>query len=315
MRHFVLVVLCLACHHAGAATHSVKPREVVHAYPPTGPVEVAGTVQSSKTLRTMQRYAVPAFTDVLATHIAVTLQGASDAPFTVTRRPRQSGREAAVLVSSAAPDGRTLLLAGDAPMASTSAPPLFDNTRLRLLAYVASMPYVLIASPESSHSNLGELIGKASRSPHKIFLGSVGEQSAGHFVLQRVRSRHGLQLEAVAYNGGHAALQAVVTRQVSVALVPLPSVLPYLGGGRIKAWAIAQSRRHPSIPRVQTTAQAGVEDFEAESAFGIYTQSNTPQSVVDELNAMLSRSPESESARQVFAEFGLRLEHRIAPSH
>jgi tripartite-type tricarboxylate transporter receptor subunit TctC len=229
----------------------------------------------------------------------------------VTRRPRQGGRDAAFLVSSATPDARTLLLANDVLSASNIAPPALDKMGLRLLAHIANMPYVLIASTASPHNNLSELIGKAPRSPQRIFVGSVGEQSVAHFAIQRVRAHHGLPLEAVAYNGGHAALQALVTHQVSVALVPLPSALPYLGGGRIKAWAIAESRRHPSIPYVQTTAQAGVKNFEASSAFGVYTPAKTPQSVIDELNAMLARSPEFESARQVFADFGLRLEHRV----
>src|SRR5437763_6733197 len=109
MRYFVIALLCLACNHAAASSH-VRPRELIHPYPPTGPAEVAGTTQASKMLRTMQRYTVPAFTDLLATYVAQTLQGESDDAVSVTRRSRQGGKDAFVAVSAAAPDGRTLLL-------------------------------------------------------------------------------------------------------------------------------------------------------------------------------------------------------------
>ena len=314
MRHFLIAIVCLACDAAGASTHAVKPRELVHAYPPTGPAEIAGTALSSKVLRTMQRYAVPAFTDVLAMHVAQTLQGASDEPVMVKRRPRQGGRDAAVVVSSAAADGRTLLLASSIPAGSkaTSRSNWPADIALRPVALVASMPYVLIANSESRHASLGDLIREARGAPERQLIGSAGEKSAGHLALGLLRLHHGLAVEPVAYNGGHAALQAVATKQVSTALVPLPAALPYLGGGRIKALAIAESRRHPGIPQLQTTAEAGVADFEAIGWFGVFVAAGTPQSVIRGLNTMLARSPESEQTRQVFSDFGLRLEHRAA---
>lgn len=107
-------------------------------------------------------------------------------------------------------------------------------------------------------------------------------------------------------------LHAVATKQVSTALVPLPAVLPYLGAGRVKILAIAEPRRHPSIPHVQTTAQAGLADFAATGWFGVFAPAGTPQSVIHDLNAALARDPGSEQTRQVFSEFGLRLEHRAA---
>jgi tripartite-type tricarboxylate transporter receptor subunit TctC len=101
-----------------------------------------------------------------------------------------------------------------------------------------------------------------------LLIGSAGEKSAAHVAIELLRLRHGLPIEPIAYNGGNAALQAVATKQVSTALVPLPAVLSYLGAGRIKALAIAEPRRHPGIPTVQTTAEGGVRDFEATGWFG-----------------------------------------------
>jgi tripartite-type tricarboxylate transporter receptor subunit TctC len=197
-------------------------------------------------------------------------------------------------VASTAPDGRTLLLA--------STPAALE---LKSIARVASMPFVLIAE-SGLHSNLHDLI----RFPGpRVLMGSAGERSVGHLAIERLRARHGSPVEAVAYNGGIAALNAVVAKQVSTALVPLPSVLPYLGGGRIRIWAVADSRRHAAIPHVPTTTEAGLADFEAVRWFEVLAPPATPRRIIQDLNALLANGPESKDARQLFTDLGLRLEH------
>jgi len=278
-----------------------RPLELVHPYPPTGPYEVAGTNQANKVLRTMQRYAVPPLTDLLATHVGHTLQGASDAPVVVTRRPRRAGRDAIDAVSSAAADGRTLLLASGLP------------EKLRPVGSVASMPYVLIAAADSQSAGLGDLIRAARGAPGRTFIASAGEQSPAHSAIGLFR-RQGLPIEALGYNGGYAALQAVAAKHVSAALVPLPAALPYLPGGRINALAITEAQRHPAVPTVPTSAESGLAAFEASTIFSVFAPAGTPLPVIRELDSRLARGPESESARQTFYDLGLRLEHRATAS-
>ena len=307
MRHLATAILCFVCLDAGASTAAVKARELVHPFPPTGPVEVAGTAPGNRVLRAMQRYAVPALTDVLADHIANTLRGASDLPVTVTRKHRQGGREAAAFVSRAEADGRTLLLANDVPVEAHSG----SEAALRPVASIAGMPYVLVAAHDAKHADLAELIRDA-RSAERTFVATAGGRSAAHHALVRLRQRHGLRIEPVAYNGGNAALQAVVTKQPPTAFVPLPAVLPYASGGRLKILAIADARRHPSIPHVQTGGEGGLSDFEAVGWFGLFAPSGTSPSVLRDLDAMLARGPQSEATRFTFETLGLRLEHRTA---
>jgi len=76
--------------------------------------------------------------------------------------------------------------------------------------------------------------------------------------------------------------------------------------------AVAEARRHPSIPHVPTTAQAGLFEFEAIGWFGVFAPAGTPPSVLSELNAALANGNKSEQTRQVFYDYGLRLEHRAA---
>lgn len=303
MSRFLIAILWLTFGHATAAS-----RELVHPYPPTGPVEIAGTAAAGKVLRTVQRYSVPAFTDVLAAHVAHTLQGPSDPPVAVIRKPRQGGSEAAAAVSSAAADGRTLLLASRVP--SPSIAPV--AAALRPVALVASMPFVIVAGAESNHARLGDLIQEARRAPKSLLVASAGEQSAAHIGIELLRTRHALRLEPVAYNGANAAMQALATKQIDTALVPLPAVLPYIGSGRVKTLAIADARRHPRIADVQTSGEAGLSDFETAGWFGVFAPTATSQAVVRELNVLLARGPQGEQTRQVFFDLGLRLEHRPA---
>ena len=301
MRRLILVLLCFA---PQPSAHAAGSSELVHPYPPSGPAEVAGTPVSGKVLRTMQQHAVPAFTDVLAQHVAHTLQGASHHAVSVARKPRQGGHEAAAAVASAAADGRTLLLASAMPA----------GPRLQPVAIVATMPSVFVtgASQRTSLNDeirdvVRDLIRPAGR---RLFVASAGERSAGHLALERLRLDRGSPVEPVAYNGGVAALHAVATRELSTALVPLPAAVPYLGGGRIRVLAVAEPRRHPAIPETPTTAQAGLGDFRATGWFGLFAPAATPDSAIHEINARAARIAEAEDARRLFLELGVRLEHR-----
>ena len=305
MRRLLIVLLCSACAQSALADSAVRPRELVHPFPATGPIEIAGTTAADKVLRTMQRYANVPFTDLLASHVAHTLRGASDPPVTVVRRPQQRGNHAAASVAAALPDGRTLLL-------GNAAPDRGGGSGLRAVALVAAMPFVLIATADSKYAGLDDWLRETRAVNERLFVASPGERSAAHVGLEALRSLHAVPLQALAYNGGHAALQAVATKQVNAGLVPLPAVLPYLRGGRLKALALTEQRRHPSIPQVQTSAEAGVPDFESVSWFGLFAPAATPQSAVREINVLLARRP-SEQAHETFFDLGLRLEHRANP--
>src|SRR5690348_5712167 len=99
MGRLFVAAIALAWLQLSAAATELNSVQLIHAFPAAGPAEVVGTAAADKVLRTMQRYAVPAFTDVLAMHVAHALQGASDEPTTVTRKLRGRGREAAMAVA------------------------------------------------------------------------------------------------------------------------------------------------------------------------------------------------------------------------
>jgi tripartite-type tricarboxylate transporter receptor subunit TctC len=297
MRSLLVPALCILCTSAAAAADAVPVRELVHPFPPAGPVEVSGASISNRVLRTLQHYAAPAFTDILAMHVAHSLQGAEPSNVVVTRKARRSGNEAAEYVARAGAHGRTLLL-------SIGDPDLRDG--LRLVADVAKMPYVLIAAADSPGFEF--LLHDAKTGARKIYIATGGARTAGRRALELLRMKAGV--EAVVYNGGRDALQAVVTAQVRAALVPLPAVLPYLGGGRLKPLAITDDARHPSIPGVPTSAEAGLAGVDAVSWFALHAPSATPAALIEKIDASVSRVAAAADAREVFAGLGLTLHYR-----
>ena len=309
MRHVLVAALACGCTQLTAIAGGLDPVQLVHAFPPAGPAEVVGTAASDKVLRTMQHYAVPAFTDILAMHVAQTLQGASNEPVIVMRKPRRGGREAVSAVSSAPPDGRTLLLVSGrddpAPGASSW---IVSDMPFKRVSVVASMPYVLIVTREPRYARADDLLAAARVGSSAVFVGTPGENTVGRLAIDRLRSVARVPLEPVGYNGGIKALDALVTRQVTAAIVPLPAALPYLPAGRLRVLAIADARRHNAIPLVPTNAEASLPALDAITSFAVLATAKTPAAIVHDLGARLARTTEAPDARQLFYELGLRLE-------
>ena len=296
---FVLATLLQSC--AYAATSS---RELVHPFPPGGPAEVVGATRASRTLRAMQRYAAPAFTDVLAMHVAQTLQGAGSEPIAVTRRHRRGGSEAATGVASSPPDGRTLLLAA-VPVTPVRVQASVQD-RLERIAIVGRMPYAWV-----SHSDVRDLPALLRGGTRRLLTGYPGERTVAYRPLARLRADPAVALEPVAYNGGIAALNALAGAQVAAALVPLPAVLPY-ASGQMRFLAVADRERHESLPQVPTTREAGLDDAEAVVGFAVFAPPGTPASVARPVAAALSRVADAADARALFLDYGVRLEYRAA---
>jgi tripartite-type tricarboxylate transporter receptor subunit TctC len=300
----LMALIFLSCIVSSAAA-----RELVHAYPLNGLPEVAGATPANRVLRAMQRYAVPAFTDTLARHVAHTLQAESDAPVTLTRRLGQGGKAAAMIVSAAPADGSKLLLASTFPVQRTAANGK-RGSDLRPIALVATMPYVLVVTPQSSIADVSNLFGPTRGSRIRTLIASAGGTSASHRLLEQLRLKVAPSTEPVAYNGGGAALQAILVSEAHAAVVPLPVLASHTAGGAgVRVLAIADSRRHPLIPDIPTLAEAGLAPFTAVGWFAVFAPAATPAAVFRDLDMLLSRGVGLPAPRDLFTGYGLRLEH------
>ena len=229
----------------------------------------------------------------------------SDPPVAVRRKARaQDGHEAARAVARAAPNGQTLLLASRLPDRAT-----FDA--LQPVAVVATIPYVFVVLAGGATFDLRSFCESAGSRTDRMLIATLGARTAGYMALDRMR-RRAVAIQPVVYNGGHAALQAAVAEHAAAAFVPLPSVMPYLAGGRVRVLAVAEGRRHPGIPRVPTTAEMGDPDLLAVGWFGIFAPAAMPRDNLHRLESLLSGSASAPETRETFLGLGVTLEHRDA---
>lgn len=299
-----------------AAAYPEKEVKLVNPFPVTGPADIAGSTTVNKVLRVMQNHAAPPVTDVLASHLRQTLSFALDKPVALERRSRWRTIEGHRYVAQAAPDGYTLLLAGNGTIIihpqvvrDVAFQPLQDLTPVAL---VARMPMVLITAAGSNVRSVQQFVEQARAAPGRLHLGSSGDFTTAHLAGALFKSVTGTALEHVSYNGGAAAVRGVIAEQIEAAFVPLPAVLPYAGNARLRALGIADHERHPALMDVPTFAEAGAAGVEISAWYGIFAPAGTPRAVIAHINARIATELHSDSTRRLMASHGLHATHLSA---
>jgi tripartite-type tricarboxylate transporter receptor subunit TctC len=164
--------------------------------------------------------------------------------------------------------------------------PVADFTPLTLIAVV---PNVLVVHPSLPAKSLKDLVA-LSRS-HPLTYASSGYASVGQLVMEMLRiAVPRLQLVHVPYKGNSQALTGVLTGEVAIAPTALPSAMPQITTGRLRAIAITTAKRSPSIPQVPTLAESGAPGYEYASDFGLLLPARTPPEIVNKLYAEISRA-------------------------
>ena len=293
MRLFAALLLftSVAC---SRAAYPERPVELILPFPSTGSTDIAGIPRISKLVRIMQNMSTPSLTDTMVQQLQQTLATALGQPVHTLRRVRGKSNAGTRYVALSAADGYTLLFA-DNPTITVfpvlNPQPSIDTLRdLVPVAMFARMPIALITVSDRPHESLRNVIERAQRLPGSINYASAGDGSTSHLTGELFRAMSGAQIVHVNYNGSLPAMNAVLTGQVELGFVPLPAVLPHLGGGKIRMIAMASSERHPAAREVPTIEEAGVPGFDASGWFGIFVPAGTPGAIVSLLNYDINRA-------------------------
>jgi tripartite-type tricarboxylate transporter receptor subunit TctC len=213
--------------------------------------------------------------------------------FVVENRVGGSGNVATTAVARAAPDGYTLLLAYSGSHVAN--PALFPNLSwdpVRSFAPVALVlraPHVIVVRKDLPVRNLEELGEHARRNPGRLTYASSGAGTIQHIGGEQLARIVGAPMVHVPYRGAGPAMNDLVAGNIDLMITTPPAVVGLLRDGSIRALAVASGGRHPMLPEVPTTAEAGLPAFELEAWFGIYAPAGTPQPVVDKLSAEIRR--------------------------
>jgi tripartite-type tricarboxylate transporter receptor subunit TctC len=247
----------------------------------------------SRSIRLIVPFPAGGAADTIARIYADKLSEALKQPVVVDNRAGAGTAIAADAAAKADPDGYTLSLAPAGQLTilphvnrSINYDPFKSFAPVSLLA---SVPYVVAASPDTPISNLKELVAAAKKDPGKLTYSSCGPGTLCHLSGEFFKSLTGTDLLHVPFKGSAPAMNALLGNQVNLAFDTLTVLAPQIRDGKVKGLAVTSRERSPLLPNVPTAAEAGVSDFVVDSWFGLVVPAATPASIVQRLNAEVIR--------------------------
>lgn len=268
---------------------------------------VAAPPYPTKPIRLIVTYPPGGNPDYIARYIGNELSNALGQPIVVENRTGANGTIGAHLVAQADPDGYTLLLATDGPLAIPKIAdlpydPLKDFTPI---ANVAATDFVLLANPALSVSSVKELVAVLKSRPEKINYASAGVGSPHHLAMELFKSLSGTAIVHVPYRGGSAVLPALMANEVSLMFNGIGPALPFMKSKQLNALATTGNQRNSLSPQLPTMMELGFPDFEIRVWFGIFAPAGTPQQIVEKLNAEIAQITNKPTVREKLAQQGL----------
>ncbi len=230
--------------------------------------------------------------DVIARLTATRVGESLRQPVVVDSRPGAGTSIGNAIVARATPDGHTLLLADTAFAASSAVLQGLPYDALRDFAPVVqlavSAQYLYAATGRFADAKA--LIETARARPGRFALGSGGNGTTTHFMVELFARSIGTAIVHVPYKGSAPALTDAAAGQVEGAFSSYPSAAALIASGRLQPLAIAAQRRHPSQPSVPTFAELGAKDLVVDHWWGVIGPAGIPAAVVERLNAVYAQS-------------------------
>ena len=248
-------------------------------------------------------------TDIVARAIAPELQRAFGQPFVVDNKPGAGGNTGAAEVAKAAPDGYTLLMGTVGTHAINAAlypkmpyDPMKDFAPITLCAGV---PNVLVLNPAFAQKHnietVPDLIKAAKANPGRFNVASSGNGTSIHLSAELFKSMTGTFMLHLPYRGSGPALIDLMAGNCDLMFDNLPSALPHIKSGKLKALAVTSGVRSAAVPELPTVAEAGgapLKTFEASSWFGLLAPAGVPAEVVGRVQQEVAKSLASAAVKE-----------------
>lgn len=235
------------------------------------------------------------FVDASARILSDSLAKVTGQSVVVDNRGGGSGNVAYQAVARANPDGYTLLNSYSAyhvgnPNLTPKLP--WAQKDFVPVALITVATNVITVHPSIPASNLGEFITYLKANPGKLSYASQGNGSLSHIGTEMFKLQTQTSMVHIPYRGSGPALQDVLSGQVQVFITTPPSVMGQVQVGKLKGLAVAGKSRHPGLPGVPTTSEAGLKGFELEAWVGIFAPAATPADVVSKLSSQIKAALE-----------------------
>lgn len=255
----------LAC-GVHAQSYPSRPLRLVIPYAPGGPVDIVGRVTALKLSEALGEQVI------------------------VDNRAGAGGNIALEIVAKANPDGYTLLMGANGPIAIN--PSLYPHMPVDTVkdfspvSMVASSAMILVAHPSLPVKSVKELIALAKAKPGTIYFASSGSGSTAHLSSELFNTMAGVKMVHVPYKGAGPALTDLVGGQVQTMFTGISSTLPYVRAGKLKALGVSSEKRLPILPDVPAVAE-DLPGYEVTTWYGLFAPAGTPSAAVDRLHGTL----------------------------
>ena len=268
----VLLVTAFSIH---AQSFPTKPIRLICPFPPGGAVDIASRAIAAEMSKSMGQQVI------------------------VDNKPGAGGNIGGAEAARSAPDGYTIFMTTSGINAINPAlyakMPFDPNKDLVAVSALVSLSNVLVVHPSVKANSVVEVIALAKAQPGMLNYASSGSGTSIHMSAEMFKSMAKVDILHIPYKGSAPAVTDLLGGQVMMMFDNIPSALPQIKAGKLRALATTGARRDPALPDLPTIAEAGVPGYESGVWFGLLAPAGTPKDIIAKLNAEAVkgvRSPE-----------------------
>lgn len=286
---FFAVCFCLfACMTQAKAEAQVwpsKPVKLVVPYPAGGGVDPVARLLSQKLA---ERWKQPVFVD---------------------NKPGASGTIGANYVARSAPNGLTIMISATAEVVINQfimpTMPYNPDTDLIPVTLAVRLPFVLVANPSQPYSTAAELVAYAKKNPDKVTYASSGTGTPQHLAGVLFEQLSGVRMTHVPYKGVAPAVSDLLAGHVDIGFAGLPTALPYIQAGTLKALGVSSSVPSPAAPKIPTLASTStLATFDLNQWFGVFVPAKTPDVLVQRIQKDMAAVLQMPDVRNALEKLG-----------
>ena len=281
----LLLGLALPVAQAQTAPWPAKPVRIVVTFPPGGAPDTLARVLADKWSQSLGQ------------------------PFTVDNKAGAGGNIGSDFVAKSPPDGTTLLVGTVGTHAIN--PALYPNIPYNNIrdftpvSFLAATPNLLVVNNNVPAKTVKELIALAGKTP--LTFGSSGSGTSIHLSGELFNTLAGVKMQHIPYKGRAQAVPDLLGGRISMIFDNMPSVLPLVKSGDVRAIAVTSATRSAAAPNIPTIAESGLPGFEASSWFALLAPAGIPKDMLTRINAETIRVMNLPDVRDKLFQLGLEV--------